>query len=160
MQEAYLWLAEIKFNKGDYKGALGYCDMAIEALTDKNRISRPDIAYCLKAQYFIKIDEYEEAIQVLNQLRHLINYDDPYALLLLANIAYNKSCLLRDNSFEQSMHHLSLNLERKIKDVAVHCNYLLKRQSEERNLYVGLALAAIFAEKARFDDAIKALKCA
>ena len=102
MQESYLWLAEIEFNKGGYKEALDYCDRAIEALTDKNRISRPDIAFCLKAHYMIKNDEYEAAVQVLNQLRHLINYDDPYALLLLANISYNKSCLLRDNAFEQS----------------------------------------------------------
>ena len=66
MQEPYLWLGEIEFNKNNFKKALGYCDTAIEALTDKNRISRPDIAFCLKAHYLIKMGEYEEAIQVLN----------------------------------------------------------------------------------------------
>lgn len=36
----------------------------------------------------------------------------------------------------------------------------MKRKEEETNIYVGLTIAALFAEKGRFNDSIKVLNCA
>lgn len=98
-------LASIEYDQGNVKESLRLCDLAIEGVhkTRDPKLNRADIAYCVKATILMKENEAEKAIDVLNRLKSYINYDDPYATLLKAKIAYEKSVALRSvNILEQS----------------------------------------------------------
>ena len=67
------------------------------------KLNRADIPYCVKGIFLIEMDEFEKAIICFKKLTKFINFDDPFALLSIAKIAYSRSILMRSNNIvEQS----------------------------------------------------------
>lgn len=95
--------ASINYEKGEIRKSLELCDKAIEATQKAPRLNRADIPYCLKGTILIQVNEYERAIECFNQLARFINFEDPYALLSICQVLYNKSVDMREvNIMDQS----------------------------------------------------------
>lgn len=142
-QDAVLRLAYIFHKKGELGTAVDLCDLAVRC-AESSKLFKVDTPICMKASIQLEDNELEKCEATVKPLAKLnSDTDDPYAILIRARCAYNRSVALRSEPSEQ---------KKLLKEVAECGHKILTKKEEENNMYAGMVIAAIFGERARFKD--------